>query len=130
LTNVWSLDQAQRNGFDEVILLNDSGEVTECTAANVFCVRGGVTATPPLSAGCLPGVTRDVLLEIGRQTGLAIKETRLTVEDLYGAEEVFITSTTREVQAVSQIEDHRFPGTPGPITKRLARAFSDYVFSL
>jgi len=127
LTNAWSLDQVQRRGFDEVILLNELDEVAECTAANVFCVRGGVVETPPLSAGCLPGVTRDVLFEIGRQIGLAIKETHLTVENLYGAEEVYITSTTREVQAVSQIEDHQIARAPGPITKRLARAFSDYV---
>jgi branched-chain amino acid aminotransferase len=127
LTNVWSLHQAQRAGFDEVILLNDAGQVAECTAANVFRVRGEVAETPPLSSGCLPGITRQVLLEMGRRTGFEIVEKSLTVEELDEADEVFITSTTREVQPVSQIERHQFPQAPGPVTQRLARCFADYV---
>ncbi len=127
LANVWSLDQAHRRGFDEVILLNDSGQVAECTAANVFCARGEVVRTPPLSAGCLPGVTRQVLLETGRAAGIEIQEAPLTIQDFYEAEEAFITSTTREVQAVSEIENHRFPAAPGPVTQCLARGFADYV---
>jgi branched-chain amino acid aminotransferase len=127
LANVWSLDQAYRRGFDEVILLNDSGQVAECTAANVFCARGEVVRTPPLSAGCLPGVTRQVLLEMGRAAGIEIQEAPLTIQDFYEAEEAFITSTTREVQAVGEIENHRFSAAPGPVTQCLARGFADYV---
>ncbi len=126
LTNVWCLNQAQRRGFDEVILLNDSGQVAECTAANLFCVRGGVAQTPPLAAGCLPGVTREVLLKIGQANGVAIVENSLTVEDVYAAEEVFITSTTREVQTVRHFEAHPVPQAPGLVALRLARAFSHY----
>jgi branched-chain amino acid aminotransferase len=127
LRNVWSLEEAHRSGFEDVILLNDAGQVAECTAANVFCACGKGVRTPPLSTGCLPGVTRQVLLETGRATGYEIQEAPLTMEDVYAAEEVFITSTTREVQAVSQIEDHRFRPAPGPITERLAGSFRDYV---
>ena len=65
LVNVWSLQEAQREGFDEVAMLNERGEVAECTAANIFCVKGGRVATPPLNSGCLEGITRGVLLEIG-----------------------------------------------------------------
>lgn len=127
LENVWMLDQAQRRGFDEVILLNEHNEVTECTAANIYCVREGKVTTPPLSAGCLPGVTRTVLLEMGEQFGVRVEEGPLRTEDLLAAEEVFITSTTREIQSVSQIEDRAMTQVGGPVTQRLAKAFSDYV---
>ncbi|HET7212640.1 MAG TPA: aminotransferase class IV [Terriglobia bacterium] len=127
LENVWMLDQASRRGFDEVILLNERSEVTECTAANIFCVRNGEVTTPPLSAGCLPGVSRAVLLEMGEQFGARVKEATIQMEDLSAAEEVFITSTTREVQPVSQIEDRTIAQAGGPVTQGLAKAFSQYV---
>lgn len=127
LENVWMLDQALRRGFDEVILLNEHNEVTECTAANVYCVRQGEVTTPPLSAGCLPGVTRAILPELAEQFGVRVTEGPLRTEDLLAADEVFITSTTREIQPVSQIEDRTMAQTGGPITQRLAEAFSQYV---
>jgi branched-chain amino acid aminotransferase len=127
LENVWMLDQALRRGFDEVILLNEHNEVTECTAANVYCVRKGEVTTPPLSAGCLPGVTRAILLELGEQFGARVTEGPLSTGDLLGADEVFITSTTREIQPVSQIEDRALAQAGGPVTQRLAEAFSQYV---
>jgi branched-chain amino acid aminotransferase len=127
LENVWMLDQALRRGFDEVVLLNERNEVAECTAANIFCVRSGEVSTPPLSAGCLPGVSREVLLEMSVEAGVQIKEASLTPEDLLGADEVFITSTTREVQPVSQIEERQIAQVGGPVTRRLAEAFSKYV---
>lgn len=127
LQNVWMLDQTLQRGFDEVILLNEKNEVAECTAANIFCVRKGEITTPPLSSGCLPGVTRSVLLEVAPQTGLRINEAPLSLQDLLDADEVFITSTTREVQPVSQIEDRSIAQVSGPVTQRLAKAFSDYV---
>lgn len=127
LQNVWRLERAQRRGFDEVILLNEQRHVTECTAANIFCVRSDRVETPPLSAGCLAGITREVLLEVGSEIGLTIRESSLSLQELREAEEVFITSTTREVQAVSQIEDHTVPRAPGPVTTRLAKAFSNYL---
>ncbi len=127
LHNVWSLDQAHRSGFDEVILLNERGEVAECTAANVFCLRGESIETPPLSSGCLPGVTREVLLEIGSESVPPIRERVLTLQDLREAEEVFISSTTRGVMPVERIEDHEVPRVHGPVTRRLADAFTAYV---
>lgn len=127
LQNVWMLDQSLHRKFDEVILLNERNEVAECTAANIFCERNNEVVTPPLSSGCLPGVTRTALLELGGTMGLAVRETSLSVQDLYSADEVFISSTTREVQPVSQIEDRQIARVNGPITQRLAKAFSDYV---
>jgi branched-chain amino acid aminotransferase len=127
LHNVWSLEQAHGRGFDEVILLNERGEVAECTSANMFRVSGGAIDTPPLSSGCLPGVTREVLLEIGAGAGLPIKERVLTMKDIHAAEEVFITSTSREVLPVGRIEGHRIPQAEGAMTGRAAQAFSNYV---
>lgn len=129
LQNVWSLERSRERGFEEVILLNERGEVAECTATNLFCVRGGRVETPALSAGCLAGVTREVLLELGRELSLPIEECSLTPENLYQAEEVFITSTTRELQPVALIEDNRISQAPGPMTACLARVFSEYVAS-
>ncbi len=127
LQNVWALERAHRRGFDDALLLNERGEVAECTAANVFCVRGALVETPPLSSGCLAGVSREVLLQIGPEAGLPIAERPLTLQELLSADEVFITSTTREVQPVAQIEEHEIREAPGPTTARLARAFSQYV---
>ncbi|MCL5671092.1 MAG: aminotransferase class IV [Acidobacteria bacterium] len=127
LENVWMLDQALRNGFDEVVLLNERSEVAECTAANIFCVRKGEVLTPPLSAGCLPGVSREILLEIGGCAGVQVKEVPLVAEQLLSADEVFVSSTTRQVQPVSQIEERKIAEVNGPLTQRLAEAFSQYV---
>lgn len=127
LHNVWCLEQARRRGCDEVILLNEREEVAECTGANFLCVRRGQIETPPLSSGCLAGVTREVLMELGPAIGLPIAEQALTLLELYAADEVFVTSTTRGVHPVSQIEEQRWREAPGPVTAQLAQAFSDYV---
>jgi branched-chain amino acid aminotransferase len=127
LNNVWSLGEALEAGFDEVVLLNERGEVAECTAANIFCVRSGRVATPPVSAGCLEGITRGVLLEIGAAAGVPVEEHILRPKDLYSADEVFISSTNRSMLGVSEIDGHNFAGAPGPITKKLEEIFSGYV---
>lgn len=127
LTNVWSLYEAQQDGFDEVVLMNERGEVAECTAANIFCVRAGRVFTPPLACGCLEGVTRGVLLEIGHGAGVPVEEKILRIEDLYSAEEVFISSTNRSLLAVSEIAGHRIALAPGPATQKLEKAFANYV---
>jgi branched-chain amino acid aminotransferase len=127
LPNVWSVAEAQKEGFDEVILLNERGEVAECTAANVYVVKGEQILTPPLSSGCLEGVTRGVLLEIAGEAGVGVKEQVLRPEDLYAADEVFITSTNRNVIGVGEIAGNPLAGAPGPITRRLDEAFTTYV---
>jgi branched-chain amino acid aminotransferase len=127
LNNVWNLYEAQHAGFDEVVLLNERGEVAECTAANIFCVRGGRVTTPPLAAGCLEGVTRGILLEIGAGAGAPVEERTLLPEDLYAAEEVFISSTNRSLLAVSEINGHKIAAAPGPVTQKLEKAFAAYM---
>lgn len=125
--NVWTLQGAQQRGFDEALLLNERGEIAECTAANIFCARGGRVFTPPLSSGCLEGVTRGILLDIAPATGIAVEEKTLRPEELFAADEVFITSTNRSLLGVCEVEGHKFAGAPGPITQRLEQAFSNHM---
>jgi branched-chain amino acid aminotransferase len=127
LNNVWSLYEAQQAGCDEVVLLNERGEVAECTAANLFCARGGKVTTPPLTSGCLEGITRGVLLEIGEAAGVPVEEAVLRTEDLYRADEVFISSTNRSMIAVGEIDGRKIRSAPGPIVEKLERAFAEYV---
>jgi len=127
LNNVWNLYEAQQSGCDEVVLLNERGEVAECTAANIFCARGGSVVTPPLSSGCLEGVTRDVLLEIGGAAGVRVEEGVLRPEDLYSADEVFISSTNRSMIAAGEVNGKKIASAPGPIVQKLERAFAEYV---
>ena len=102
--NLTRYERAHEQGFDEVVLLNERGEVAECTSANIFAVKGDRVYTPPLSSGCLPGVTRAVLLEETKVAGLKIEEKVLQLKDLEAADEVCLTSTTREVLPVISID--------------------------
>jgi branched-chain amino acid aminotransferase len=124
--NLTWLENAQRRGFDEVILLNERDEVAECTSANIFAAMGGEVRTPPLSSGCLPGITREVLLGEIHVPGFPIVEKTLRLEDLYNADEVFITSTTRLLLPVEQIED-RPAGRTNDARIALSKAFGDFV---
>ena len=127
LNNVWSLYEAQQDGYDEVVLLNERGEVAECTAANIFCVREGRVLTPPQSSGCLEGVTRAVVLEIGARAGVEVEERVLKPLDLYSADAVFISSTNRNLIAVSEINGHEIADAGLPTMQKLLKAFTAYV---
>ncbi len=128
LNSVWAAGEAQREGFDEVVLLNERGEVSECTAANIFAVKGGKAITPPLSSGCLEGVTRGILMEIASEASTSVVEQTMRLEDLYGADEVFVTSTNRNVIGVKEIAGHAIAdGLTGPISKKLDEAFEAYI---
>jgi branched-chain amino acid aminotransferase len=123
LNNVWHLAEAQKAGWTEVVLLNERGEVSECTSANIFCAKDGAVFTPPLSSGCLEGVTRSVLLEIAARAGVPMSEKTLRLEDLHAADEVFITSTNRTLLGVSEIAGHKYSVVMGSLVQRLERAF-------
>ena len=127
LPNVWSLSEAQRDGYDEVILLNERGEVAECTAANVFCAKEGRVFTPPLLSGCLAGITREVVMEIGPGKGVTIEERTLFPDDLYSADEVFISSTNRSMLNVSEIAGRKITVPREPIARKLEKIFNEYV---
>jgi branched-chain amino acid aminotransferase len=122
-------EKAHVAGFDDALMANEKGQLAECSSANFFLVREGAVLTPPLSSGCLPGITREILLEIAPQAGIKILEQPLTIKDLSSAEEVFITSTTREVAPVEAIGPNwKFPA-PGRLTRALSKAFREYAES-
>jgi len=128
LDSVWVAEEAKREGYDEVVLLNERGEVSECTAANIFAVRNDKVITPPLSSGCLEGVTRGVLMEIAAEAGTTVVEQAMRPEDLYVAEEVFITSTNRNVIGVKEIAGRVMgSGVTGELTKKLDETFEAYL---
>lgn len=127
LPNVWAVGETQRDGFDEVVLLNERGEVAECTAANIFTVKNGKVYTPPLNSGCLEGVTRAILFEIAPEAGVAVIQQTLRPEDLYSADEVFISSTNRNLIGVGEIAAHKIATAPGPITHQLDELFDTHV---
>src|SRR5713226_8391932 len=124
--NLTWLEEAQQQGFDEVILLNERDEVAECTSANIFAAKRGEVWTPPLASGCLPGITRELLLSEVRAPGVRVTERVLTAADLESADEVFITSTTRDLLPVSRI-GQRAVRSAGGAREALQTAFSPYV---
>lgn len=125
--NLTWLENAQRRGFDEVILLNERGEVSECTSANIFVAKGNQVWTPPLkTSGCLPGITREVLLGEVHVPGFEIIERDITRTDLEAADEVFITSTTRDLLPVLEVEGRQLPQAHR-VRETLQRAFSTYL---
>jgi len=126
LNNVWAVAEANNEGFDEVVMLNERGEVAECTSANIFAVKDGKILTPPLNSGCLEGITRGILLEVAPEAGLSVVEQTIRPEDLYSAEEVFISSTNRNLISVGEIAGHPIPA-PGPVCHRLIEIFDAYV---
>jgi len=125
LNNVWAVSEAVKEGFDEVVMLNERGEVAECTSANIFAVKDGKVLTPPLNSGCLEGVTRGILMEIAPETGVPVVEQALRPEDLYSADEVFISSTNRNLISVGEIAGQQIPS--GPVCDRINDLFAAYV---
>jgi branched-chain amino acid aminotransferase len=119
-------ERAGREGFDEAVLLNERGLVAECTSANIFAVFGDQVLTPPLGDGCLPGITREILLGEIHLQDIAVRERSLTSDDLYGADEVFITSTTRDLLPVREIAGRELNRRSG-VRERLAAEFRQFV---
>jgi branched-chain amino acid aminotransferase len=124
LNNALAMQEAVRRGAFEGVMRNYRGELAECTTANVFIVKDGEVLTPPLDAGLLPGITREFVLEIGQDRGIPVRETVLHDADLFGADEAFLTSSTRELVPIVQVDDRRIGnGAPGPITRTLLDRF-------
>jgi branched-chain amino acid aminotransferase len=124
--NLTWYEEAHTRGFDEVILLNEHGQISECTSANIFAIQGDRVWTPPLaSSGCLPGVTRAVLLEEIQIPGLTLAESELTPSELERSEQVFITSTTRDLLPVLEIDGEPLSQLPQALND-LRKAFARY----
>lgn len=120
----WS-EQAHQKGFDEVILLDEEGRVSECTSANIFAQFGKRFVTPPLASGCLPGITREILLELDPADQFTIEEQHLGLHQLQDADAVFITSSTRDLLGVAEVEGLQIQQNWDGL-ERLQRRFSQY----
>jgi len=128
LKNILAKIDAQRAGAQEAILLNAEGFIAECTADNLFVVRGGRLLTPSPQDGALEGITRGAILELAAEAGIAAGETRLTRYDVYTADECFVTGTGAELMPVTEADGRPIAdGKPGPVTRRLTEAFHALV---
>ncbi len=124
LNNALGMQEALARGCAEGLMRNYRGELAECTQSNIFIVCRGAALTPPLEAGLLAGITREFLFELGPELGIPVRERVLREEDLYRADETFITSTTRELLPIVQVEDRPIgTGRPGPITRKLLEGY-------
>jgi branched-chain amino acid aminotransferase len=124
LNNALAMQEALRRGGTEAVMRNYRGELTECTQSNLFIVRNGVALTPPIEAGLLPGITREFIFEVGKAVGVRVRDEVLHDADLLSADECFLTSTTKEVVPIVQVDDHTIgAGRPGPVTATLLEGF-------
>jgi branched-chain amino acid aminotransferase len=124
LGSVLALHEVKQRGAQEALILGPSGEVIEGATSNVFVVQQGQLLTPPIDAGILAGITRQTVLELAAELQLVVRETPLHPSDLYRADEVFITSTVREVVPVVRVDDKVIgDARPGPITARVLAAY-------
>jgi branched-chain amino acid aminotransferase len=122
VNSILAKTEAVKAGYDEAILLNHAGFVTDGSGENIFVVNDGVLVTPPTSEGPLEGITRDSVMQIARDLGYEVREERLVRSDLYLADEAFFTGTAAEVVPIKEVDD-RTIGEPGPITKKIQETF-------
>src|SRR3954463_6377930 len=123
MNSALAAQQAIKRGAFEAVMRNYRGELTECTQSNLFIVKDGATLTPPLESGLLPGMTRELVFELGRDLDINVREQVLRDEDLFGAEEAFLTSTTREALPIVMVDQQKVgTGMPGRVTRTLLQA--------
>jgi branched-chain amino acid aminotransferase len=126
LNNILAKIEALNSGCEEAIMLNSEGFVSECTGDNIFILKAGQLLTPPLSAGALYGITRATVMELARESGLAVSEPNLTRYDLFNADECFLTGTGAEIIPVVKIDGRVVgSGKPGPVTEKLVHQFRE-----
>jgi branched-chain amino acid aminotransferase len=118
--------EALKAGYDEAIMLNPQGFVSECSGENIFCARHGVLITPALSAGALEGITQDAVITIATDLGFEVRFGDLARSDLYIADEMFVCGTAAEISSVNSVDDRPIP-CPGPVTKAIAGEYAKAV---
>jgi len=124
LNNILAKIEGMQAGCVEALMLNQKGEVSECTGDNIFLVRKGELLTPSVEAGILEGITRAVVLELAREMNVPVRETPLTKHDVYIADECFLTGSAAEIVPVTKVDSRKIgDGLPGPITLRLLDRF-------
>jgi branched-chain amino acid aminotransferase len=120
--------EAKLGGYDEAILLDTQGYVSEGSGENLFLVKKGVLITPPLSSSILAGITRDTVITLAREEGIPVSEERVTRDQLYLADETFFTGTAAEITPIREVDDRKIgDGKPGPLTLRIQKRFFDLV---
>ena len=128
LNNILAIREAQAQGAEEALLLNDRGELAEGASTNVFVVKDGALRTPPLAAGILAGITREVLFGLIQGLGLPLREEPIGLEGLRDADEAFVTSSTREAMPIRSVDGQPLgDGRPGPVTSKVIAAFRAYT---
>jgi branched-chain amino acid aminotransferase len=128
LNNIMAKIEGVRAGVPEALMLNTQGFVAECTGDNIFLVKHGVLFTPPLHAGVLEGVTRNLVIELAQKAGIEVRQPDLTRHDVYIADECFLTGTAAEAIPVTKVDSRPIgTGKPGPITTKLIAAFRKLV---
>lgn len=128
LNNIMAKIEAEQSGYEEAIMLNHDGYVSECTGDNIFLVKDNVLRTPALHHGVLEGITRDTVMELTRLMGHRVEENTILRHDLYNADECFLTGTAAEVVPIVKIDGRVIGnGKPGELTQKVAKAFSKHV---
>lgn len=122
--------QARAKGMDEAIVLNRKGEMTEGSRSNIFLVKDGTLLTPPLSCGCLPGITRRAVIDLARASGLRVRETSLRPADLAGVQESFLTNSLWDIMPLTAVNGQRVGrGRPGRLTRELMKKYKQHLLS-
>ena len=127
VNSVLAKREAVKMGYDEALMLDTEGYVSEASGENIFMVKNGVLKTTPLTS-ILPGITRDSIIQITRVKGMPLIEERFTRDELYTAHEAFFTGTAAEITPIREVDDRTIgQGKPGPVTKQIQTAFFDIV---
>ncbi len=126
LNNIMAKIEAMQAGAGEGLMLNDQGYVAECTGDNIFVIKNGAISTPPISAGALRGITRQVVIDIAAEFGMPVSEENMTRYELYIADEIFLTGTAAEVIPVVKLDSREIgDGRPGSLTARFIARFRE-----
>lgn len=130
LNSIIATQEAKRNGFDEAILLDHSGNVSEAPGENIFIVREGQLITPPLSSSALNGITRDAVIKIARDLDIEVSETEIARSELTISDEIFLTGTAAEITPIISMDGKKIgDGKPGDITKKMMHEYTDIVMN-
>jgi branched-chain amino acid aminotransferase len=130
LNSIIATQEAKRNGYDEAILLDQNGNVSEAPGENIFIVREGQLITPPLSSSALEGITRDAIMKIGRDLDIDVKERNVTRSELVISDEIFLTGTAAEITPIVSMDGKKVGnGKPGMITKKIMEEYNEIVMN-
>jgi branched-chain amino acid aminotransferase len=130
LNSIIATQEAKRNGFDEAILLDYNGNVSEAPGENIFIVRDGKMITPPLSSSALEGITRDTVIKVGKDLDIEVLEKEVTRSELIVSDEIFLTGTAAEITPITSINGKKIGnGKPGNITKKMMDEYTDIVMN-